>query len=459
MTEETRIGAEQIALGEVAGATGVPIEFGNWWSRLGGGFVTPAMFWTPERLDASPRMDHAPFLFWLVDALRPLSLIELTDTPAAPYLAYCQAIARLRLPTRCYAVSGRDPVRMRTPAADEFAGYHDARYAQFSQLLQLPAGQELQRFEDGTVDLLSIDAAESGAFARHYHAWLPKLSKRAIVLVHGISDSATEGAALELWSALSEKHQHFEFPQGAGLGVLGIGEDLPPALQHLFALDAVAPRALEVREMFARLGGSVGLQAALAEVQRQLHAALDSDQVAKLESALSAAKDALAAARVDHVRTLKRLRKVEESVWWRITKPPRRLIKNHRWAFYNLRQWAMCAYWVATLRFARMKKQMRPYRHARLVLKSGLMHEAWYLRQYPDVAAVGIPPALHYVLYGGFEGRDPSPMFSSQAYFEAYPDVRSLKTNPLVHYLQKGRYQNRAISPSTAKPPVAATKR
>ena len=456
MTEETRIGAEQVALGEIAGATAGAIEFGTWWSRLGGGFVTPSMFWTPDRVDSSPRLEHVPFLFWLVDAQRPFTLVELTEAPAAPYLAFCQAVARLRLPTRCYAISGRGAP---TPKIDEIVGYHDARYAQFSQLLQISAEQVFERFEDGSVDLLSIDASESGALARHYRAWLPKLSKRAVVLVHGIGDPATETGALELWHVLSEKYPHFEFVQGAGLGILGIGDDLPPALQHLFSLDAIAPRALEVREMFARLGGSVGLQAELADVQRQLQTALDSDQIAKLDAALSAAKDALAAARVDHVKTLKRLRKVEESFWWRITKPPRRLVKNHRWAFYNMRQWAMCAYWIVTLRFARMKKQMRPYRHARLVLKSGLMHEAWYLRQYPDVAAVGIPPSLHYVLYGGFEGRDPSPMFSSQAYLDAYPDVRAVKTNPLVHYMQKGRYENRTITPSTAKPPVASAKR
>ncbi|MGH6891350.1 MAG: class I SAM-dependent methyltransferase [Dongiaceae bacterium] len=452
MTEETPIGAEQLALDEVAGATGVPIEFGNWWSRLGGGFVTPSMFWAPERADGSPRSEHVPFAFWLVDALRPFTLVELTEAPAVPYLAYCQAVARLRLPTRCYAISGRGMGQPRTPSAEEFTGYHDARYAQFSQLLHVPAEQVFERFEDGTVDLLSIDATESGDFARLYHLWLPKLSKRAVVLVHGIADPATENSALDLWNALSDKYPHFEFVQGAGLGVLGLGDDLPPALRHLFSLDAVAPRALEVREMFARLGGSVGMQTELAEIQRQLRTALDSDQIAKLDAALTAAKDALATARVDHVKTLKRLRKVEESFWWRITKPLRRLVKNHRWAFYNLRQWAMFVYWAATFRFGRMKKQMRPYRHARLVRNSGLLHEAWYLRQYPDVAAVGVPPALHYVLYGGFEGRDPSPMFSSQAYLQAYPDVMAAKTNPLVHYLQKGRYENRAISPSTAKP-------
>lgn len=456
VTEESRIGADQIASGEVAGATGVPIEFGNWWSRLGGGFVTPAMFWTPDRVDTSPRSEHVPLLFWLIDALRPFTVVELTEAVAAPYLAYCQAVSLLRLPTRCYAISGRAAQGGRS---DEIAAYHDARYAQFSQLLHVPAEQVFERFEDGTVDLLSIDATEGGALARRRHVWLPKLSRRAIVLVHGIGDPASETGALELWQALSGEYPHFEFVQGAGLGILGVGEHLPPALQHLFSLDAVAPRALEVREIFARLGGSVGLQAELAEAQRLLQTALDSDQVAKLETALSAAKDALAAARVDHVKTLKRLRRVEESFWWRITKPPRRLIKNHRWAFYSMRQWAMCAWWVATLRFARMRKQMRPYRHARIVLKSGLMHEAWYLRQYPDVAAVGIPPSLHYVLFGGFEGRDPSPMFSSQAYLDAYPDVRASKTNPLVHYMQKGRYENRSIRPSAARPPAQNGKR
>jgi hypothetical protein len=453
LTEETRIGAEQVALGEVAAATGIPFEFGNWWSRLGGGFVTPAMFWAPDRLDSSPRSEHVPFQFWLVDVLRPFTLVELTEAPAAPYLAFCQAVSRLRLPTRCYAISGHGARR------GELAGYHDGRYAQFSQILRLRAEQMFDRFDDGAIDLLSVDATQSAAFAAHCGSWLPKLSKRAIILVYGIDDPSTQNSALELWNALSQRYPHFEFVQGSGLGVLGVGKDLPPSLQHLFSLDAIAPRALEVREMFARLGACVGLQAEFADLRRRLHAALDSDQVAKLESALSAAKDALAAARVDHVRTLKRLRRVEESAWWRITKPLRRLVKNHRWALYNMRQWAMGAWWIATLRFRRLKKQMKPYRQARLVLKSGLMHEAWYLRQYPDVAAVGIPPSLHYVLYGGFEGRDPSPMFSSQAYLDAYPDVRAIKTNPLVHYMQKGRYENRAITPSTAKPRPANGKR
>ena len=453
LTEKMPIGAEHVALGEIAVSTGAPIEFGTWWSRLGGGFVTPAMFWTPERVCASPGSEHVPFLFWLIDALRPFTLVELGEAPDTAYFAYCQAASRLRLPTRCYAISSRAAKR------PDIAQYHDARYAQFSQLLQGPGDQAVERFEDQTVDLLDINAMESGALDRHCRAWLPKLSKRAVILVRGIDDPAIDSATLELWHVLTERYPHFEFVHGGGLGIIGVGNELPPSLQHLFSLDATTPRALEVREMFARLGSTMRMQAEVADLRHRLDVSLDNDQMAKLETALGAAKDALAAARIDHVRTLKRLRKIEESIWWRIGKPARRLFKNHRWAFYNLRQWAMCAYWIATFRFSRMKKQLRPYRHAKLVLKSGLMHEAWYLRQYPDVAAVGVPPALHYVLYGGFEGRDPSPMFSSQAYLDAYPDVRTVKMNPLVHYMQKGRYENRSISPSSTKPPAAAGKR
>lgn len=57
-------------------------------------------------------------------------------------------------------------------------------------------------------------------------------------------------------------------------------------------------------------------------------------------------------------------------------------------------------------------------------------------------------PALHYLLHGGTEGRDPSPYFSSRWYLEAYPDVKAAGLNPLVHYLRYGRKEGRLIKPN-----------
>lgn len=82
-----------------------------------------------------------------------------------------------------------------------------------------------------------------------------------------------------------------------------------------------------------------------------------------------------------------------------------------------------------------------------LIARSGLFDNDWYLGENPDVAATGINPLVHYLLYGGFEGRDPSPFFDSSWYLAQYPDVEAAGINPLVHYLQHGGVEGADPSP------------
>jgi hypothetical protein len=78
-----------------------------------------------------------------------------------------------------------------------------------------------------------------------------------------------------------------------------------------------------------------------------------------------------------------------------------------------------------------------------LIKKSSYFSADWYLNKYSDVAQSRIPPAWHYLVYGGFEGRDPGPEFNSLWYMETYQDVRQAGVNPLVHYLKHGREEGR----------------
>ncbi len=74
----------------------------------------------------------------------------------------------------------------------------------------------------------------------------------------------------------------------------------------------------------------------------------------------------------------------------------------------------------------------------------------WYLEQYPDIASeaqYGNSPALHYLKFGGFEGRDPSPHFDSAGYLKAYPDVALTGINPLLHYIRDGIKEERQPLP------------
>jgi GT2 family glycosyltransferase len=69
---------------------------------------------------------------------------------------------------------------------------------------------------------------------------------------------------------------------------------------------------------------------------------------------------------------------------------------------------------------------------------SALFDSAWYLSTYPDVAAAGINPLMHYLTSGGVTGYDPHPLFDSDWYLETYPDVAAAGVNPLMHYLASG---------------------
>jgi len=82
-----------------------------------------------------------------------------------------------------------------------------------------------------------------------------------------------------------------------------------------------------------------------------------------------------------------------------------------------------------------------------LIRSSGLFDEEWYLSKYPDVAQAKVDPARHYIEFGGTEGRDPGPNFSSDWYLSIYPDVKVAKVNPLLHYLKIGKNEGRYPRP------------
>jgi glycosyltransferase involved in cell wall biosynthesis len=79
---------------------------------------------------------------------------------------------------------------------------------------------------------------------------------------------------------------------------------------------------------------------------------------------------------------------------------------------------------------------------------TGWIDEAWYQRQYRDVAHSGIDPVYHFLMFGYREGRDPSPEFSIAAYRRDYKDVAGATLHPVQHYVLWGRHEGRHIRPT-----------
>lgn len=87
------------------------------------------------------------------------------------------------------------------------------------------------------------------------------------------------------------------------------------------------------------------------------------------------------------------------------------------------------------------RKQFR--KDIKLLKKSDLFKQAWYKANNPDIDFSKTDPLRHYLIYGAFEGRDPSPEFSSDWYLKVNSDVKRANMNPLIHYLRYGITEGR----------------
>lgn len=83
----------------------------------------------------------------------------------------------------------------------------------------------------------------------------------------------------------------------------------------------------------------------------------------------------------------------------------------------------------------RLIARLRAAMDAPALRKSPLFDAAWYLDSYPDVAATGADPALHYLTHGAAEGRDPGPLFSTSGW---RLQGHSGRGNPLLQHLRTG---------------------
>ena len=277
----------------------------------------------PERLVFPPGwVGHIPFASWITALLKPALLVELGTHSGNSYSAFCQAIARERLPTIAFAVD--------TWTGDEHAGsyddsvfldllaYHDPRYGGFSTLLRTSFDEAVQRFADGSIDLLHIDGLHTYDAVKHdFETWLPKLSERAVVLFHDTCVHSPTFGVHRLWEELTQEYPGFNFKHSHGLGVLLVGAKREPELLALaqgtdpaetwrLACDyfrtlggSVQRRARieslesEVAERDARLGGQQQSIAAQAEEMAQLRRAMAQHEqhIPAIEAAL-AARDA-----------------------------------------------------------------------------------------------------------------------------------------------------------------------
>lgn len=305
-------------------------------------WLSSASFWLPTRfVPASAWNEHGPFAMWAVTAFAPRTLVELGTHYGFSYFAMCDAIQRMGLPTRAWAIDSWE--------GDEHAGFYgqevydsvreiNADYEGFSTLLRGYFDTQVENFEDGSIDLLHIDGRHRYEDVKEdFETYLPKVSDRGVVMFHDIAERHDDFGVWKFWEELAERYPSFAFRHGHGLGVLGVGSELPDAVKDFFA--AAEDHAEEIRASYEQLGGRLNELADHDLSFEGLHTRIYEGEVA-LEN-VTRQRDQLAvqvAQQVAQVETLEEARVAAEAVAqklsdellrtratlsWRVTKPLR----------------------------------------------------------------------------------------------------------------------------------------
>ncbi|TFB89389.1 class I SAM-dependent methyltransferase [Cryobacterium luteum] len=274
---------------------------------------------------------HAPFAFWLVDAIRPRSVVELGTHLGFSYFVFCEAIARLRLASTAFALD--------TWEGDDHAGVYgeevfdyvrsvnESDYAAFSTLLRGYFDDSLISIPDASVDLLHIDGRHGFEDVSHdFNAWLPKMSSRGVVIFHDIVEHQDGFGVWKFWDAIKDQYPSFSFEHSHGLGVLGVGADISSAMRDFF--DAGASMPDEVRASYQRLGGEIeGLAALHVRLQKAEFLAnqfsLQEDALENLRKQILDLTRSQSAAEAVVTGLNQQLLAVRASTSWRLTRPLR----------------------------------------------------------------------------------------------------------------------------------------
>jgi GT2 family glycosyltransferase len=253
--------------------------------------LSAASFWVPEYICGSAWTEHAPFAFWLVNALRPRRFVELGTYQGYSYFSFCQAVQRIGCDTSAYAID--------TWSGDEHGGFYDdsvyeaaqehnqARYSGFSTLIRSTFAAALPYFQDRSVDLLHVDG-------RHYYEdvkqdflqWAPKLAPHAIVLFHDTNVRERNFGVWRFFKELSAERRTFEFYHGNGLGVVA-NDAVPETLKPLFS--AGLESSGEIRALYAALGQALSARRASIEKAEAVGASARTADLERLQKAQMAA--------------------------------------------------------------------------------------------------------------------------------------------------------------------------
>ena len=174
--------------------------------------------------------------------MHPEVVVELGTHNGVSFAAFCNAVSRAGLKTKCYAIDSWEGDHQAGQYGEEvfndISRFAEKNFSDTAVLLRSYFDDALTQFMPQSIDVLHIDGLHTyEAVSTDFYTWLPKLSRRGVILFHDTNVHSSDFGVWRLWEELSHKYPHFNFLHSAGLGVMAVGSDAAPGLKRLFELE------------------------------------------------------------------------------------------------------------------------------------------------------------------------------------------------------------------------------
>jgi hypothetical protein len=230
--------------------------------------VIPAsLILNPTYLAPSAWWQHVPIAHWLVEEIKPETIVELGTHYGVSFFSFCEAAATFSPDTFVYAIDTWEGDPHASFYTDEVFSKVEShwknKHMRQSSLIRSTFDDAVNYFKNTSVDILHIDGLHTYEAVKHdFNTWLPKMKNNSLILFHDINVRERGFGVWQLWQELKQTHKTLEVLNGHGLGLVILGDSMESRLANFGELARVFQAKGELLEKIAQMtldaGGDVG---------------------------------------------------------------------------------------------------------------------------------------------------------------------------------------------------------
>lgn len=245
----------------------------------------PIIYLRPSKIYPSSFNSHLPFKNWFIKNIKPRLYVELGVGGGTSFFSVCEIIKTFKIDSKCVAVDTWMGGNQNDFVGQEFIFERFIndflQYDQFADFARKTFLDAVNSFRDESIDLLQIlDCQNYQEVKQIFDNYLPKISKRGVILLHGINDDSMQMGVNLVWQDVKSNYLTIKFDHGLGLGLVLVGKDVDPELMEL---SKVQDKDLYVlKNLFKLLGTSIEKEYLKSELEKKL--IFDNDELRRINS-------------------------------------------------------------------------------------------------------------------------------------------------------------------------------